>query len=360
MTALRCSSLPLFLKCAPALRGDGINITEWFPESVLGTAAHDTAARTVRGQPVDVVAIAALYGVEVDELADLYTKAVQAWKELQPPAGDRVSAEESMGMTFAEGILTGKADVFIRHAGHKAVTVIDWKTGRRDSDYRDQILGYCALALEINPKADVALGKICWVRTSEVELVSMNRVDLVEWKDRLIQQTKDTAFHPGAHCQYCPRKHTCPAREEMQRGALAVLQNERTVIRNLPPEKQITLYRRAKEIAGMAYDVINEIRTIVGDGGPLEANGLTLEIISEPRRSIKAMEAWPILQKYLTDEDLADAVTVQVGTAEFAAGKGQPRGQAAPRRRAMMDELENAGAISTTFTKKLIERRKRP
>jgi hypothetical protein len=357
--SLRASSLPLYMKCGASLRGD-LNISEWFPESVLGTAAHDAAARMVRGEPVDLDAIASLYGVEQGDLGPLYVGASKLWNDWGPKGRDHQLKVEIPLSTAVDAVeVTGQADVITYYPGLEAVEVIDWKSGRRDADHRDQVLAYCALALEAYPGAQVAIGKVCWLRTLEVEAVSMSRWDLPSWRDRLRMQFRNEAFQPGTHCQYCPRKHSCPGREEMQRGALAVLTGSRNLVRDLPPERQLAVYRRAKELTSIAYDVINQIKAMVAESGPIEADGMKLELVEEHRRSVKALEAWPVLQKYLSDHDLAESVTISVNAIEDAAGKGQPRGQAGTRRRAMFQELEAAGAIGTTATKKLVERRKR-
>jgi hypothetical protein len=349
---LRCSSLPLFMKCAASLRGD-VNVSEWFPETVLGTAAHDAAARMVAGTVVDLEAIATLHGVDQGELGGLFVAASRAWKSLRPQDGQGATthAEIPMSMMVGDIMITGQADVVVDYGPGDAVRVIDWKSGRRDADHREQIMGYCALALEAYPQADGAMGTISWLRTQEHETYSMNRRDLVAWKERLAVQVRDTSFKVGNHCQYCPRKHTCPGREDMQRGALAVVMGTRAaLLREMTPAKQLEIYRQAKQITNIAYDVINEVKAIVGESGPIEGTDTTLALVEESRRTIDALKAWPIMQRYLTDAQIAEAITIQVTALTGAAGGA---------RKQLFDELETAGAITMAPTKKLTERRKR-
>lgn len=352
---LRCSSLPLFMKCAASLRGD-VNVSEWFPETVLGTAAHDAAARMVMGIPVDLEAIATLHGVDQGELGGLFVAASRAWRGFRPEEGQATShAEVPMSMLVGDVMVTGQADVVINYGPGDVIRVIDWKSGRRDADHREQIMGYCALALEAYPQADGAMGTIAWLRTGEPEAYSMNRRDLVAWKERLAVQVKDESFKVGTHCQYCPRKHTCPGREDMQRGALAVITGTRAaLLREMPPARQLEIYRQAKQITNIAYDVINEVKAIVTEGGPIEGTDSTLALVEESRRSIDAMKAWPIMQRYLSDAEIAEAITIQVTSLTGAAG-----GQSSRTRRQMFEELELAGAITTTPTKKLTEKRRK-
>lgn len=353
---LRCSSLPLFMKCAASLRGE-VNVSEWFPETVLGTAAHEAAAKLVGGIPVDLEAIATLHGVDQGELGGLFVAASRAWKSLRPQDGQGATthAELSMSMVVGDVTVTGQADVVINYGPGDAVRVVDWKSGRRDADHREQVMGYCALALETYPEADGAMGTISWIRTGDPETYSMNRRDLVAWKERLLVQVRDESFKVGNHCQYCPRKHTCPGREDMQRGALAVVTGTRAaLLREMPPARQLEIYRKAKQITNIAYDVINEVKAIVSETGSIEADGVVLGMVEENRRAVDAMKAWPIMQRYLTDAQIAEAITVQVTALTGAAG-----GHSSRACKQMFEELEIAGAITTTPTKKLTERRKR-
>lgn len=372
MIVLRCSALPLFMKCAQSVRAP-LPISEHFDAATMGTAAHDAAARYVRGIPVDMQAVANLYGVDVAELSILAGAIRKAWQELQPPITDVRVAEQHLGSFFDDRAekdlapfttmqLTGTADVLIHHKNPEAVTIIDWKTGRRDSDYREQVIGYCALALDLFPGAELALAKLAWVRNNEVEAYSLTRADFASWKARLLAQGQDDTFRPGAHCQYCPRKHSCPAREEMQRSALATLKSDRTrVLRELPADEQVSLYRKAREIGFLASQVLDEIKDLVTERGGLEGGGVRLSIVEEERRTLRPMAAWPVLQKYLSDEGLANSVTVHITKAEDivarAATEAEGRGAGKAKREAMVAELEAAGAITRTTMKKLTERR---
>lgn len=363
MTDHRCSSLPLFMKCGQSMLGD-MAIKEWFPEAELGTAAHVGAALVVRGEPVDADAIAVLYGVDKGELGPLVAAAVRAWAELGRTAtGNLTSAEVPLEAVFGDVKLTGTADVIILADG-QAVTVIDWKTGRRDSDYREQVLGYCALALEAFPTVATAFAKLVWLRTDEVEAYSLTRADLPAWKERFLKQVNDTAYRAGEHCRYCPRKFACPAREEMSRSAIAIMGDGiisgtgPRSLRELPVEQQVALYRKAKAVGGMAADVISEMRALVTEQGPITALGTHLEIVEETRRNLNTEKAWPVLQKYLTDQQIANVVVVQSGKAEDAVGESVPRGEKGARRRAFTDALEAAGAVSHSTIKKLMERRR--
>ncbi len=369
MNTLRCSALPLFTRCAGSVRGE-VRINEWNEATDLGTAVHDALARYIKGLPVDLSSVAALHGVDEGEMAPLYYQGVKSWGLLRPLGKSEVSAEVSFAAQVSPDIeLTGTADVVAKSwstignelaggEGSMAVTVLDWKTGRRDADHREQLMGYAALALMRYPEAVYAFGRVVWLRTDETEVYSLTRAGLVDWRERLAAKVLETEYRPGPHCQYCPRQHSCPAKQDMQRGALAVLSGPagRTFL-ELGSAEKLDVYHKAKSVSALAATVLEEIRGHVRSFGPIEADGIKLQIIEETRRSLKPAEAFPVLQKYLSDGQLADCVTVSLSKAEDAAAKGQPRGEGAKRTRAMLADLNTAQAIGTTTIQKLTERR---
>ncbi len=368
MITLRCSALPLFMKCAGSVRGE-LRINEWNEAADLGTAVHDALARYIKGVPVDLPTVAALYGVDEAEMAPLYYQGLKAWGELHPIGKSEASAEVSMSARVSPDIeLTGTADVLVKSwtrintveaggDGPMAVSVLDWKTGRRDSDYREQLMGYAALALMRYPEAAYAFGRVVWLRTDETEVYSLTRAGLVDWRERLAAKALETEYRPGPHCQYCPRQHACPAKQEMQRGALALLGSPQGNLIELGSAEKLDLYHKAKSVASLAATVLEEVRSHVRSFGPIEADGVKLQLIEETRRSLKPAEAFPVLQKYLSDGQLAECVTVSLSKAEDAAAKGQPRGEGGKRTRAMLADLNTAHAIGTSTIQKLTERR---
>lgn len=350
------------MKCSQSLRGE-TNVSEWYAETTLGTAGHVAAAHIVRGEPVDVTAIAAMHGVDATELRYLTGQASLAWKELglPPPAADaQVLTEAKMAATVIPEVeLTGSADVLIT-IGLAVVDITDWKTGRKDSDYRDQVIGYCVLALLTYPAAERATARVVWLRTLEAELYSLRRGDLDMWRERFANQMRDETYRPGPHCAHCPRQFTCQGRLDMQRASLAILGAEGTrTLRQMAPAEQMALYKKAKDIEVLVRRVVGEVRAIVEEDGGLEANGIRLELVEETRRGVKALEAWPILQRHLDDDALAGVVTVSLPKAQDAVASLVPRGEGAAARRGLLAELEVANAIEVTTMKKLSERRSR-
>lgn len=362
MLSVRCSSLPLYLRCAQSALGE-INVNEWYPETALGTAVHEAAKLWLTtGLEPDLAAVASVHAVDLDDLTFLFGQLRRAWAQIAPPPTDKLHIEIPADYVISEALqLTGTADVVIERNAGDVLEVLDWKSGRRDADYREQMMGYCALALRAFPYSSRCLARIVWLREMEVEMYSLARSELVAWEDRLVKQAEDTLYRPGPHCSWCPRQFACGARRDMQSASLAILgaAGDRT-LETMAPSEQLSLYRRAKDVAQLAKRVLDEMRTIVENTGAVEADGVRLEIVPEKKRNILPAAAWPVLQKHLTEDGIAASITVHITKAEDEVAANKPRGEGASAKRAFNADLEAAGAVRIHIVKKLTERRSRP
>lgn len=357
MPDLRCSSLPLFMKCAQSMNGV-VNVKEYYPEATLGQAVHAALARHVAGMPVDVAAVASLFGADEGEVGFLFSQGYKAWEDMRPRVEDSpIHPERRLFWNWPWGDLTGAADVIIEHDGGRVLEIIDWKTGRRDADHREQVLGYCVLGLNHFPKAEVATSRVVWLRNLESEVYSLRRAEVEMWEERVASQVSNGgAYQPGAHCPNCPRKFECQARIDMSRAALAVIGGQRVDLRTMTADQQVTLYRKAKDVVDLGFRVIDQVKELAGEA-PIQGLGVRLVMVEEARRALLPREAWPVLQQHLTDEQLAEAVKVSITAVQDAAAEGAPRGEGAGRKRALMAALEEAGAVTSSMVKKLTERR---
>jgi hypothetical protein len=372
---MRCSSLPLFMRCAQSARGE-VAVSEWFPETGLGTALHAIAALYVKGLPVDVAQVAKQYGATTADLEFLFTQVRRIWEQIGAAAdlGAPVFAEQkwrklTINQEVVDGPqtgvlaflqLTGTSDVVVKRSD-ELLEVTDWKTGRRDADPREQLLGYCALALTSVPGATKVVARAAWLRDFEVETYSLDREGLRAYETRLLVQAHDQTYRPGDHCSFCPRRFACPARAEMATASVSMLAQNAAgrTLAELTPAEQVDLYHRAKDVAALAERVIEEMRDLVASKGRegLVAGGVRLEVVAENRRALVPQLAWPILRKYLTEDALAAATTVHITKAEDGAAENKPRGEGAAARRALAAELDAAGAVRVSTSRRLTERR---
>lgn len=372
----RASALPLFMKCAQSTRGE-TPISDYYPETGLGTAAHVYAGQYVLSGAVDLDGLAKVYGCDPQELGFLAHQVRTAWADVigaYKGLQYRVLAEPEWSMSIDDppGEVTGTPDavVVVSDGGEDYIEVIDWKTGRRDSEYREQLLAYGVLGLLFFGRASAVRARVVWLREMEVELYSLNRSELDEWYDRLSKQAKDTTFRPGQHCSFCPRRFKCEARADMTHTSVSMLSlvrpedpglttavDGRALLADRPPGEQLDLYHRAQDVRDLAERVLGEMRSIVEEKGPVSAGGVTLQITVEKRRTLTPGVAWPVLQKHLSEDALASAVTVHITKAEDGAAANKHRGEGAAAKRALIADLEAAGAIKTHEVRKLTERR---
>lgn len=369
----RASSLPLMMRCSQSNRGE-TPISDYYPETGLGTAAHVYAGQYVLNAAIDLDGLAKVYGCDPQELGFLAHQVRTAWAEVLGAYKGlqyRVLAEPEWSMSIDDppGEVTGTPDVVVvvSDGGEDYIEVIDWKSGRRDSEYREQLLAYGVLGLLFFGRASAVRARVVWLREMEVELYSLNRSELDEWYDRLSKQAKDTTFRVGQHCSLCPRRFKCEARAQvieasvsmlsLVRPADAVVVDGRAMLADRPPGEQLDLYHRAQDVKDLAERVIGEMRSVVEEKGPVSAGGLTLQIQVENRRTLTPGVAWPVLQKHLSDDALASAVTLHISKVEDGVAANKHRGEGASAKRALIADLEAAGAIKTHQVRKLVERR---
>ena len=182
---IRCSSLPLAFKCAGSTRRGAVPVNESHGAADTGTAGHEGHAIMVRTGKVDwdaVPALARKHEVDEQELRVLLALGLQLWdkvKESFPNASAEVPLKHQIGRV----LLTGHPDVMA--ASGTVLRILDWKDGRLDTNYREQLLGYCALGLLVTGGATSAESGIGWVRDGEYEAHTMDRAGLYVWMQRI-------------------------------------------------------------------------------------------------------------------------------------------------------------------------------
>jgi hypothetical protein len=366
MIQLRASALPLAIRCPGSVRGD-LRVDETNEAADLGTAVHEALRSLVETGAVDwdqAPALARRYGVDENELRMLVGMAVPLWREVEgsfSEAFTETPLEHEWRLVTGERVfLTGHADVMA--VSGDAVRVLDWKSGRRDSDYSEQALAYCALGLLREPNAIEASCTLIWIRDGEAEQYTMRRSELDAWVDRLIEVIVrwDGTYRVGEHCRYCKRGHECEARAALVRSAVdAMLDNEAP---SLPlarwtPEAKIALLEQADMVAGIAKRVRDAIKDDVREHGDVVSAGKRITIATEERRHLRVLEAWQSIDSRLSDEEKAEVIDISISGVERIVAKNAGKGKGAGAVRALRAELEAAGAIEITTIEKLITRR---
>lgn len=368
---LRCSSLPLALTCPASVRPSGLVVDESGSESAVGTATHAGLAVLAETGAVpwdDAPALARRHGVDEVELRALLALGASLWRAHRASHPmPRASSEVELAYRDPGGafVLTGHADV-VAWLGRRA-RVVDWKCGRRDSDYSAQLGGYCALVMLDDPRGvDEVEAFALWVRDGEVERYHLRRAELGAWLARLVERvvTWDGAYHAGPHCPHCPRSHECPAGRALVRRDVEAMAGEALTewgddaLDALGPARIVELLARADLVAAVGARVRAAVRAYVERHGDVVGGGRRLTLRHEARRELDVLEAFPVLYAHgFTDDELAEVITLSLAAAERVAARRAGRGKGAAAVRALDAALDAAHAIQTTRATKLVTRR---
>lgn len=351
MIAVRVSALPLLFACGQSMGGD-IRVDESGGAGALGTATHKALEPVIAGGSVDwegLPALATEYGVELDDMRGLVAAGVAAWRD-----GGFAPAvpEVALSAVFGDVLLSGHLDWADVDQGG------DWKTGRNDSDYSQQMRGYAALLLADDHTISAAKMSIVWLRDQQIETYRLGRGDLPAWSEALNRAVKDSTFRTGPHCKWCHRSATCEGARARQAEAVRAIQTTgETAIDEMAPDAVIDLYNQASTVAALAKRVTDAIKARA-TREPIEGEKRRLVVVEEQRREIDTLKAWPVLQEHLSTEAMAGALDVRISRAEQAIRDAAPRGQAAKQIREFSAALESSGAVRFTTQQKIKEMRK--
>ena len=363
MTTIRASSTPRLLACPASHHAPGERINPDSPEARLGSGAHvvnETLPKT--GQPDwdRIPEVAREFRVEEKELRILAAQSKRLWDSEVPGwdctladifEGATAEGQKSMGIGLGV-TLTGSPDLFVDRDNN--TYVLDWKTGRVDRDHTAQLAAYALLAGR--GKTVGAHVFVAWVRDGELEQWSRSTGEIDDHRVSIAKAAAswDGEYRPGSHCAFCPLEASCSAKTALVRRDIgAILDSDAEAFGALEPARQIGLVEQARDIERLCKRVVDAAREHVSEHGDIEADGRALRVTTVERQSVDTRAAMAVLRQHIPAEKLADTVTVQLGKAKKIAGEDAPRGEKGKRIAKLMDDLEKAGALSKTETKKL-------
>lgn len=374
LETLRCSRLPAAFNCAASVRLPILSVEDDRGDAGnVGTSVHEALSVVVeagvtRIADLGLPEICHRWGVSADEVAPLVYAGIDCWAQIKDSFAGAFS-EGSLSATVHDVLITGHVDAMAIDLPRKRIHLLDWKSGRLDSDYREQILGYLALALIENPGVDEAHGFVVWLRERDVERYSMTRAQLSEWMDRLRRDVihwDGNTFRAGPHCRYCPRSSECPALIARAKRDFQALMPPADESLGLAAEKLhegimsahpidiFTVMDRIATVQFMIDHFKEAVRIRLIKDGPIEAPKRKLELVAQNQREIVTLEAWPLIQARLEDEDIAECVKISITSVEAAVAKKAGKGKGAAAKRDLAAELEKAGAVKI----KTIQRQK--
>lgn len=345
---IRCSSLPLAMRCPGAVHSDGgVLIDDWNDAAETGTDVHRLLATHPEGDaPKELISELS------DEARILYYTGAKMWREhisaWMPNAQTEVAFDDDVA-----NALTGHIDVLsLRMSEHNTAVVLDWKTGRKDSEYKAQGFGYALLVLAKYPEIESVTVHFAWIRTQELESYTVTRERANAWQEELCALYEwDGVFHPGDHCTHCRRHATCPALHAMNKESLALITGQTVDLASMPSPDLAALYRRLLPLASQIESLKEAIKAEGKARGGIDDGAGRVLHYKETKgpREVDALKAWDALTARLTDQELAPCLKVRIGEVENAVAEkarkteGPRKGAAAIR--ALNEALEKAGAI---------------
>lgn len=372
---IRASSAPLAWCCTESVRRepDEIIVEGPKPEADLGTAAHEYARRirTEQDEP-SVHEIARQFGVDPDDLGFLCAEVRRVVHTLdERTVGWKVLAEQRMSHEVTRGSatvrFTGTADD-IRHDG-KTVAVTDLKSGRVETDFTAQTMVYLWLAQHAFGPFEQFMPLTAWLRDAYIDAPKqpLSVEDVQGWMEAFVTRLLNGlgVFRPGPHCANCGRRQECPGRMQYERevaqaivvhcDALPSMEWTRDNHAALGPQIG-ELFGKLKFMQRAIEPVIDAIREKVKEFGPLPiGDGRVLKITEVNRRDLDSQKAMPILESFLSLEEIERATKISLSQIEQAVVSAAQKGQGAKIKRELTAALEAAQAIRITTTHQLRE-----
>ena len=360
MLAVRASRLPLLPLCPASIVPPVVVIDTTGPEARLGTAVHECLALAVLGKTWNARDTAARQRVDVAEVEELVWSALHVWERILClfPA-PQTEVEYVLDNAARRVRLTGHVDLVSAPAERPSeLCLLDWKTGRVDTDYAEQLRGYAYLALHHHPHVKTVRAIVVWIRLGSTDWHVWTWDELDKWWTGRLETltTEREVYRPGVHCGQCPRGHECPARASLLRTALDLL----TSLVSFGPDRGRAcgmIHDRVKLLEEILEQTRQQIRAeVVAAGGVLPTgDDRELRLVQQERREIVPTLAWKILQEEgITEEHLlAECASLSKGAVERAVMARAPRGQKAGAVKNLLDRLDVAGALVSHVTARL-------
>jgi hypothetical protein len=352
----RISSLPTFLECPSSELPAKYPYDPISDVADMGNAGHLALCQHVLGQNVDLNQIAAQYKVSVDELEAIFRSGTAAWLQLK----HHFPAPMTEVALVGKGI-KGHSDVV--HADPERIVVLDWKTNRVKRDYRAQVTGYAAAAVEKYgmPETESVHTIIVWLRFGEYDIHSVSADDIRILYDDIEAATKEVGrrYGPGATCTYCRRQLECGARTRYLQSAAKAIAPLATV--ELNADLLPRFYDQAKLLKKALAHYDQALKLYLKEHGPAaDGNGAILELAETKRDKIVGHTAWPILREAgFTDDDFAYVMSMGKTKILEIVGTNAAKGHGAKMKARLMAKLRDAGAVLTTVSESVLARKTR-
>jgi hypothetical protein len=333
--------------------------------SALGTAVHKAMQSVVGGLMVDVGKLAAAHNVDADDLGVLVWYGRQAWAELAPSFPGATTEQGVAGEWSRIPALTGHIDVIatMAHSEHDEVRILDWKSGRIDGDYRAQLLGYALCIFATERDVQTVTGTVVWLREQDTESYVFRRSELGNYISEIRDQLARVGqYTVGGHCDFCPRRHSCPALAAQARADVALLGGLEIVetsdgpkgLEAMPAAEKVRLFKMSKVIASQIESFQAAVRREAKNGPIDGGDGTEIRLVPEKGpRKVDNEKAWPILLGRLDDAEVLSSIKVNISAVEKHVMTKAGRGKGTEAKRELNKALDDAQATSSSTVLKL-------
>jgi len=352
---IHCSALPRTLACPSSAVPPKTPLTDVGGEPArLGTLVHLLLAGIVDGDglPDDVPAKARALDVPAADVEILLAIGSKIWRALA------VHFQEPRTEVRVESALViGTADVL----HHDAITaaVVDWKSGWIDGEHAAQVQGYAHATRETfgMPQSGKIMAAVCHLRTDTLDVLQLDDAALDAFGLRVARARMDagTVYGPGEACTYCKRAHECTQRDEWLRSSMTWLTTlDATAVE---PAALAASYPTVQAIEKACRDFKAAARSVVQVHGPQPVDDAReLRFLDVRDRTVDPIKLRDMMKREpynWTMDQLYPIFTVGKTKLKAAIREGVAKGYAAKAERRLFDNLEKAGAVTTSMRQQL-------
>ena len=262
-----------------------------------------------------------------------------------------------------EIVMRGKIDVYDdRIESQGCIEIWDYKTVQKTDvgAARQQMTAYAYLAAAnagTLPMDATIIVRLIWLRDQEVSTLRFTPAELVEWVDDLPRRIKwDGQTHtPGDACRWCPRVAECEGRIKLYRAGIEILSNSTEIVPTegrypADPTKWGNAIMQAKLLRQLCDDFLRSSAVEVGLAGGEVAMPNGCKIVLKSRAGSASLDPGATIQRLrammdLTDEDLAQVVSVKKAAVEKLIGSLAPHGEKGARIKETLEAWEEEGIL---------------
>ena len=362
LQSIRCSALPRIMSCPASIKTPDVIINQGSVAALMGTAAHEIYAHIVKEDITDIDSldgmianIAAKYNIDYAELRGLSRTGFFQWQTIKSIIDVHTVECEMHKIIGGSCNLTGHPDVTgILKDDCETGIIIDWKTGRKDSDYIAQMKGYALLdrlyQVDGNRQPTKYLLIVVWTRLNQIDTIEVTTEELIAFGDSIEAMAKSDfmQYNPSPeNCIYCQNQKNCPGVKEITSSAIASISDKKEMsgkqLVSLKPQRDF-LSKMLKD-----FDAALKLTLSLADGEYWPVNDThEIGLKDTERKTIIYNE--PILSEFMQPDEVASLEpTVSITKIKKILKKHAAE---------CIEKLDAAGCVKITNSQKLDYRKK--